>query len=61
MKTQMTEPAFSARSIFFLLVAVTSALVSIVRDYDFIWAVSEWVCGVSVIALVASLIIDARK
>ena len=61
MRTQLTEPAFSTRSIFFLLLAVASGLVSIIRDYGFIWAVAEWVCGVSMLALVASLILDARK
>lgn len=61
MKTESTEPAFSVLSIFFLLVAIACALVSIVRGYESIWPVAEWVGGISALALVASLVNDARK
>lgn len=61
MKSQSTEPAFSTLSIFFLLIAVASALVSIVKDYESIWPIADWICGISVLALVASLIYDARR
>ena len=61
MKGQPTEPAFSILSTCLLLIAVVSALVSIVKDYQPIWPVAEWICGISVLALVASLIYDARK
>lgn len=61
MKSQSTEPAFSTLSIFFLLTAVASALVSIVKDYESIWPIADWICGISVLALVASLIYDARR
>ena len=61
MRSQSIEPAFSTLSIFFLLIAVASALVSIVREYEAIWSIAEWVCGISVVALVASLINDSRK
>ncbi|HTV84633.1 MAG TPA: hypothetical protein VME63_04470 [Dyella sp.] len=61
MRTQSNDPAFSTRSIFFLLMAAASALVSIVREYQMVWTVAEWICGISVLALIASLIADARK
>lgn len=61
MKPQSTESAFSMLSICFLLIAVASALVSIVRGYESIRSIAEWVCGISVLALVASLVNDARK
>lgn len=61
MKTQSTEPAFSMLSICFLLIAVASALVSIVTGYESIRPVAEWICGISSLALVASLVNDARK
>lgn len=55
------QPAFSTLSICFLLIAVASALVSIVRGYEAVWSIAEWIGGISAIALVASLINDARK
>lgn len=61
MRPQSTEPAFSTLSIWFLLIALASALVSIVSGYESIRSVSEWICGISALALVASLINDARK
>ena len=61
MKSQSAEPAFSTLSTCLLLIAVASALVSIVRDYQSIWPVAEWICGISVVSLVASLVYDARK
>lgn len=61
MKTQSAEPAFSMLSIVLLLIAIAAALVSIVRGYESIWPVAEWVGGISALALVASLINDARK
>jgi len=60
-KSQSTEPAFSTLSTCLLLIAVASALVSIVKDYQSIWPVAEWICGISVVSLVASLVYDARK
>jgi hypothetical protein len=61
MKSQSTEPAFSTLSICFLLIAVASALVSVVKEYESIWLIADGVCGISVVALVASLINDWRK
>jgi hypothetical protein len=61
MRIQSNDPAFSTRSVCFLLIAAASALVSIVREYEVFWTVAEWICGVSVLALVVSLIDDARK
>ena len=61
MKTQSTEPAFSALSIFFLLIAMACAWISIVRGYESIWPMVEWIGGVSALALIASLVRDARK
>lgn len=61
MRPQSTQPAFSTLSILFVLVATASALVSIVRGYEAIREVAEWICGISVLALGASLINDARK
>ena len=61
MKTHSTEPAFSTLSIIFLLIAVASTLVSLVKEYEPIWPIADWICGISVLALVASLINDSRK
>ena len=61
MKTHSSEPAFSNLSVCFLLIAVASGLVSIVRGYESIWPIAEWICGIGALALVASLINDARK
>lgn len=61
MKPQSSEPAFSNLSIALLIVAAACALVSIVRDYEPIWTVAEWVGGISVLAFIASLVNDARK
>jgi hypothetical protein len=61
MKSHSSEPAFSNLSICFLLIAVASALVSIVSGYESVWPVAEWICGISVLALLASLINDTRK
>lgn len=61
MKERSSEPAFSTLSICLLLMAVASALVSIVKDYESIWPIADWICGISVVALIASLIYDARK
>jgi hypothetical protein len=61
MKTQSTEPAFSTLSMVLLLIAVACALVSIVRGYASIWPIAEWVGGISALALIASLVNDARK
>lgn len=44
-----------------LLVAVASALISIVRGNEFIWSATDWIGGICAVALVASLIHDARK
>ena len=60
-RSQPNEPAFSTRSTCFLLIAVASALVSMVRDYESVWQIAEWICGISVLALVASLVYDARE
>ena len=60
-RSQPDQPAFSTLSVWLLLIAVASALVSIVRGYEPIQTIAEWVCGISVIALVASLVYDARK
>lgn len=61
MKSQLTDPAFSTRSIFLLLIAMACALISIVKGYEAIWSVVEWIGGISALALVASLVSDARK
>lgn len=61
MKTHSSEPAFSNLSVCFLLIAVASGLASFVRGYESIWSIAEWICGISVLALVASLITDARR
>lgn len=61
MKTRSAEPAFSTLSIVLLLIAIAAALVSIVRGYESAWPVAEWIGGVSALALVASLVNDARK
>lgn len=61
MKTQSTEPAFSVLSIVLLLIAIACALVSIVRGYASMWPMAEWVGGISALALIASLVNDARK
>jgi hypothetical protein len=61
MKTDTTEPAFSTLSICFLLIAVASALASMVTGYESIRPVADCVGGISALALVASLINDARK
>lgn len=60
-RSQPDQPAFSTLSTWLLLMAVASALASLVRGYESIQSVAEWVCGISVVALVASLINDARK
>lgn len=44
-----------------LLVAIASALISIVREYEAVWPVADWICGISVVALIASLVRDARR
>lgn len=61
MKTHSTEPAFSTLSICFLLIAVASGLASIVTGYESIRPMADWICGISVLGLVVSLINDARK
>lgn len=61
MRPESLEPAFSTRSIVLLLIAVGCALVSIVRGYEAVWTVAEWVGGISALALIASLVSDARK
>ena len=61
MRTQSRDPAFSVLSIVFLLIAVAGALASIVTGYESIRSVAEWVCGISVLALTASLVNDARR
>jgi hypothetical protein len=40
---------------------VVSTLTSVVWDYEPIWRVANWVCGISVVSLMASLVHDARK
>jgi hypothetical protein len=65
MKNHVVKRALSTSSISLLLVAVVSALVStllsIVGGHELIWLTANWICGISVVALVASLISDARK
>lgn len=61
MKSPSAKRAFSTWSACLLFVAVVSALVSVIRAYEPFWLVAQWVCGISVVALVVSLIVDARK
>jgi hypothetical protein len=61
MKSHAAKRAFSTSSVSLLLVAAVSALVSMVGDHELIWRTANWICGISVVALVASLIHDARK
>lgn len=44
-----------------LLIAVASALISAVRDNEFTWTATDWIGGICSVALVLSLINDARK
>lgn len=53
--------SFSTLSTCLLTVAVASAMASIVRIYEPLWPIVDWICGVSAVALVASLVRDARK
>lgn len=57
--------AFSALSTSLLLLAVVAAVVStlasVVWDYEPIWRVANWICGISVVALVVNPINNARK
>lgn len=65
MKSPATKRAFSTLSIGLLLMAVAgavvSALASIVWDYEPIWRIASWICGIGVVALMASLVNDAHK
>ena len=61
MKPRLSTSAFSTRSIFLLLIAVACALISIVRDYTWMWPVAEWIGGISALALIASFASDVRK
>lgn len=61
MKTQSSEPAFSMLSICFLLIAVASGLAGMVTGYESIRPMADWICGISALALIVSLINDARK
>jgi hypothetical protein len=61
MKKALSESSFSTLSTCLLVVAVASAMASIVRVYEPLWPVVDWICGVSAVALLVSLIHDARK
>lgn len=62
MKTSSAPPAFSPLSIGLLVVTSTSALFSLVRDeFPALWTGAAWVCGISVLALLGSLIHDVRR
>ena len=61
MKSQSTAPAFSVLSTGLLLIAVASALISVVRGNEFTWTATDWIGGICSVALVLSLINDARK
>lgn len=62
MKTSSAPPAFSPLSIGLLVVAATCALFSLVRhEFPVLWMGAEWICGISVLALLGSLIHDARR
>ena len=65
MKNRAARGAFSTLSTSLLLAAVAGAvartLASVLWDHESIWRVANWICGISVVALVASLINDARK
>lgn len=65
MKNHAAGRAFSTLSASLLLIAVAGAVVgtlaSVAWDDEFIRRVAYWICGISVVALVASLIHDARK
>jgi hypothetical protein len=61
MNRQSLDPAFSTRSIIFLLIAIACGLISLVRGYESIWLVAEWTGGISALAFIASLVSDARK
>ena len=61
MKSKSTMLALSTASTGLLLIAVISALVSIVKGNEFIWSTMDWIGGICSVALVASLVNDARK
>jgi hypothetical protein len=65
MKNHATKRAFSTLSTVFLLIAVVAAVVStltsVVWDYEPIWRVANWICGIGVVSLMVSLVHDARK
>lgn len=65
MKNHVAKRAFSTLSVSLLLVAavgaLASALLSMVGDHELVWRTANWICGISVVALVGSLIRDARK
>lgn len=62
MKPSSAPPAFSSLSIGLLVVAAASALLSLVRDeFPVLWTGAAWICGISVLALLGSLIHDVRK
>jgi hypothetical protein len=62
MKLPSAPPAFSPLSIGLLVVAVASALLSLVRDeFPVLWTGAAWICGISVLALLGSLIHDMRR
>ena len=44
-----------------LLIAASSALISMVRGNESIWSATDWIGGICSIALVVSLVNDARK
>lgn len=61
MKTSSAPPAFSPLSIGLLVAAAVSALFSLVRnEFPVLWTGAAWICGISVLALLGSLIRDAR-
>ena len=61
MKTRSTRPAFSMLSTSLLLIAMGGALLGLMWGYPSIRIAADWVCGISVVALLASLVNDARK
>jgi hypothetical protein len=65
MKGHAAKRALSTLSISLLLIAVAAAVVGalagVVWDYEPVRRIAAWICGFGVVALVASLVNDARK